>query len=54
MISNKELGFRVILDKLPSGCWSFGIGFARKYYEEIYLYINFLIWNIKIGYLFAD
>ena len=43
-------GFGVEVNKLDKGTWSFGGGISHCAHQT-YLYINFIKWNVFIGWL---
>ena len=43
-------GFGVEVNKLDKGTWSFGSGISHGAHQT-YLFINFIKWNIFIGWL---
>lgn len=46
-------GFGVKVDKHPECVWSFGSCISHSY-GETYLFINFAVWSISIGWLIKE
>lgn len=51
MDNENKTRFRINIDKMEKGRWSFGICLSR-WYEELYIYINIFRWSIAIGKLY--
>lgn len=43
--------FGVQCDRIIKGNWSFGVCISHAF-EETYLFINFAIWSISVGWLY--
>ena len=52
-MNNSKSRFGIKANKLPKGTWSFGSCISH-YYDETYLFINFLFWTICIGWLVKE
>lgn len=50
---NRKIKFRVKVEKMWKGWWSFGICLSHSD-DETYLFINLFKWNVAIGKLCED
>lgn len=53
MDEKNNLKFGIEVRKMFKGTWSFGCCISHDFCGETYLFINFAVWSIAIGWLIA-
>lgn len=51
MSDNNKTKFRIVVDEIPNGWWSFGVCLSHAN-DETYVFVNFFKWCISIGFLY--